>query len=367
MIAAKTQFLSPVAQILHWWLRELRACVPWSRTNVPSVRPRALIIRMGQDQAFFHYWKGRAQFEIGRLSFNRADGGSTQKDLARVRRKARAWRTDVVLCLQADGVLRLKVTFPLAAQENLRQVLGFEMERLTAFNVAEVYYSHRVIEVDQAEKRVTVLLTAVPRVIADGAIKLARSWGLKPDVVTVDGDDFTVDRTTNLLPKPVQASSGRSMGRVLVTLVAIAMGLGAAAVHLEFRQQARLQAAYETRLAESRAAGLHAGELRTELSQLLNRTRYVAQRKESQPLLNEILEEVTERLPDNTWVSQFQVKGDQLVLSGYSTAASALIEGLEGSQMLSQVRFTSPITFDGKLSVERFNLSATIASKGDRS
>jgi general secretion pathway protein L len=364
MIMAKTQLMSPVVQILHWWLRELRACLPGARTNVPSARPRALIIRMGQDQAVFHYRKGRAQSEMGRLSLNRADGSLSQKVLASVRRKARAWRTDVVLCLQADCALRLKAAFPLATQDNLREVLGFEMERLTAFNVGEVYYSHRVIEVNQAEKRVTVVLTAVPRVIADGAMKLARSWGLKPDVVTVDTDDLTIDRTTNLLPKPVQTISGPGMRRVLVALLMIAIGLGAAAVHLEFRQQARVLAAYEARLAESRATGLHAQELRTEVSQLLTRTRYVAQRKEAQPLLSEILDEATRRLPDNTWVSQFQVKGNQLTLSGYSTAASALIEGLEASQMLSQVRFTSPITFDAKLGVERFNLSAAIATNG---
>lgn len=367
MTTAKTQLMSPAVQVLHWWLRELRACVPGFRTGVPSVRPQALVIRMGQDQAVFHHRKGRAQFEVGRLSLNRADDSFSQKELAEVRRKGRAWRTDVVLCLQTDCVLRRKVTFPLATQENLREVLGFEMERLTAFKADEVYYSHRVIEVNQAEKLVTVLLTAVPRVIADGAIKLAGSWGLKPDVVTADADDLVIDRATNLLPKPVQRGSGRSMGRVFVALLVVAIGLAAAAVYLEFRQQARLLAAYEARLGESRAAGLHAKELRTEISQLLTRTRYVAQRKESQPLLSEILDEVTQRLPDNTWVSQFQVKGDQLTLSGYSTAASALIEGLEASQMLSQVKFTSPITFDAKLSVERFNLSATIASKGGRS
>jgi hypothetical protein len=58
------------------------------------------------------------------------------------------------------------------------------------------------------------------------------------------------------------------------------------------------------------------------------------------------------------------MKGHEITLSGYSTAASALIEGLEASEMLSQVRFTSPITFDTKLAVERFNLAASVSNDG---
>src|SRR5918995_3820573 len=104
MIAAKAQLISPVVPFLRWWLRELRACVPWSRTDMRSVRPRALVIRMEQDQVVFHGLKGQVQFEIARLFLNRADGSFSQKDLAGVRRKARAWQTDVVLCLKADCV-----------------------------------------------------------------------------------------------------------------------------------------------------------------------------------------------------------------------------------------------------------------------
>jgi general secretion pathway protein L len=229
-----------------------------------------------------------------------------------------------------------------------------------------VYYSHRVVDANQTEKRITVQLMAVPRVIADAAIDLVRKWGLKPDLVTADAGDLALDPAMNLLPRPAPARSGRSTGRLLFALIVVAIGLGAAQVHLEFRQQARLLAAYEARLAESRDAALRVEELKTELSQLLARTRYVAQRKQAQPLVSEVLSEVTERLPDDTWVSQFQVKGDHVTLSGYSASASALIEGLEASDMLSQVRFTSPITLDSRQGVERFNLAAAIASNGDR-
>jgi general secretion pathway protein L len=360
------RLISPLERGLRWWLRELRACVPESRAGMSSIRSRALIVRMLDDAVIFHHRKGRSQIELGRVSTDTAGSPSAQKLLAGVRRAARAWRTAVVLCLQPESVMRLKVALPLAAQENLHEVLGFEMERLTAFKASEVYYSHRVVDANQAEKRMTVQLMAVPRVVADAAIDLVRKWGLKADLVTADSGDLAFEPAMNLLPRPAPARSDLGIGRVLVALIAIAIGLAAAQVHLEFRQQARLLEAYEARLAESRGAALRVEELRTEMSQLLARTRYVAERKQAQPLVSEMLSEVTRRLPDDTWVSQFEMKGDHITLSGYSASASALIEGLEASKMLSQVRFTSPITLDSRFGVERFNLAAGIASDGDR-
>jgi general secretion pathway protein L len=366
MMTASARLLLPMELGLRWWLRELRACVSGWRAGMPSARSRALIVRMANEEIIFHYRKGRMQVELGRMSIRSAESPFARTLLTKVRRKARAWRTGVVLCLQPDSVLRLKVALPLAARENLDEVLGFEMERLTSFTANQVYYAHRVVDANQAEKRMTVHVMATPRAIADAAIDLIRKWGLKPDIVTTEGNDLALDPTMNLLPRPAPARSERSAGRVFVTLIAIVLGLGVAQVYLEYRQQARLLAAYEARLAQSRGAAVRVEELKVEAAQLLARTRYVAQKKQAQPLVSEVLNEITERLPDGTWVSQLQVKADHVTLSGYSASASALIEGLEASDMLSQVRFTSPITLDSRLGVERFNLAVAIAGNGDR-
>ena len=56
------------------------------------------------------------------------------------------------------------------------------------------------------------------------------------------------------------------------------------------------------------------------------------------------MNEVTGLLPDNTWVIQMAWSGQRLTLSGYSAKPSALIALLEQSDMLSEVRFNSPVT-----------------------
>ncbi len=76
----------------------------------------------------------------------------------------------------------------------------------------------------------------------------------------------------------------------------------------------------------------------------------------------ELLEELSARLPDDTWLFRAEVRDGKVHLQGTSTGASALIAELENSRFLEDVRFASPVTQDGASGRERFHLSASIVS-----
>ena len=80
-----------------------------------------------------------------------------------------------------------------------------------------------------------------------------------------------------------------------------------------------------------------------------------------------MLADVTERLPDGTWLVQLRWQGDKLVMAGYSPSATPLIAELEDSLYLSEVRFGSPVTPDPRIGRERFNITAAVAAPGGRS
>ncbi len=84
--------------------------------------------------------------------------------------------------------------------------------------------------------------------------------------------------------------------------------------------------------------------------------------KTGQPASVELLEELSQRLPDDTWLFRVEVRDGKVHLQGTSTTASALIAELEGSLFLENVRFASPVTQDGASGRERFHLSASIMS-----
>lgn len=76
------------------------------------------------------------------------------------------------------------------------------------------------------------------------------------------------------------------------------------------------------------------------------------------------LEELTRIIPDDSYLTEFQYKGEEkkVKLSGFAVSASKLIPLLEESPMFDNVKFTSPITTDKRTSKERFRLEMNLSS-----
>lgn len=72
----------------------------------------------------------------------------------------------------------------------------------------------------------------------------------------------------------------------------------------------------------------------------------------------EILRELTEIIPEDSWLTEFNYHSGrrEIKLSGYALSASQLLPILEQSGLFENVRFTSPITTDQRLQKEQFRL-----------
>ncbi|HLU99732.1 MAG TPA: PilN domain-containing protein [Acidobacteriota bacterium] len=78
-----------------------------------------------------------------------------------------------------------------------------------------------------------------------------------------------------------------------------------------------------------------------------------------------VLKDLTERIPDNTFLQTLQIQGDQVTMQGYSDSASSLLPGLMQSPYLSNVT-ANWITQDQRMGGrDRFNFTATIRKPGD--
>ena len=77
-------------------------------------------------------------------------------------------------------------------------------------------------------------------------------------------------------------------------------------------------------------------------------------------LVLQLVDELTQLLPDDTWISQLDFKDREIQLRGNSAASAALIAALEASPLLRNARFRSPVTRDRRIGTERFHLSAEI-------
>jgi general secretion pathway protein L len=348
-----------ISRFFNWWFGELANCVPARVRALFRRRSAILALTPSEEDVKFTLVRGGGIRDLGRIRLDATL--DPRRSLAPLVRGVPLRDVDIVFNLPADRVLRRRVTLPLATQENLREVLAFEIDRRTPFKAGEVAFDYRLISTDIENKRVNVDLAIVPRDLVERAGSIADSFGLTLDRIGVIGDLSPVGRELNLLPHVDSSGQSTSGNHLLIGVAVLAVILALIASYLPLYGKQRALAAYEAQLAESRAAALEAEQLKKRLAARVERGRFLADRRLSVPVATVLLAELTEGLPDDAWLVQLRWQGDKLAIAGFSPAAAALIAGLEESPLLSEVRFGSPVTADPRVGNERFNILADVA------
>jgi general secretion pathway protein L len=273
----------------------------------------------------------------------------------------------VTLLLPPASVLVKRVTLPLAADENLREVLGFEMDRHTPFLAEQVYYDYRVLSRSAATGSLEVELWVTARDRVDPILDELDGLGLAPDVMGIahpGSADALAPGRLNLLPparRPRRSALVRrlnlALGVATLLLLAAVLTQPLLAKRVHLRELERAVAAAQVEAQEVAA-------LRERLERIDASARALVERKRSTPLVADLLDEVTRVLPDDTWLTRFEVSGDEVQLQGESAAAAALIPLLQASPMLADPRFRAPVTQNPREQAERFDLSCRVVRKG---
>lgn len=343
----------PAKNLFAWWTTELVACVPpWLRGSLS--RPGQVVELVIVDGAAkFTRRRGAHVQELARIGLARNEEADARRALAELRTQIRPKRTRIHLGLAPGQALRRTIELPVSVVENLREVLELELDRHTPFQPADVYFDHRIAGFDDGGKRVLVELAVVPRRLADRMLAVARALGFPPERVGIAGEDginFLRTEGDGDTEAPGQTRGAR-----------VALGLGLALLlllpwlALKFTERRE-----EARVAELRQEAASTATLRSEVAMLLKRNRNLPLRKQNDPTLLAVLEELSRVLPNGTWVVELRLEVDKLSLVGYSASASALIAVIENSDLFTGADFASPVTPDPGLHAERFHLVATV-------
>ena len=94
-----------------------------------------------------------------------------------------------------------------------------------------------------------------------------------------------------------------------------------------------------------------------EIKASLSRLKEVEKIQDINPL--DVLKEVTVLLPEHTWLTDFQQKGEKIEVGGISESATSLISILESSPLFKDVSFSSPV-IKNKEGTERFRMKIYI-------
>jgi general secretion pathway protein L len=351
----------PVSRFLSWWLSELAVMVPPSLLRLFLPRREHIVIEFSDWDLIIRRWAAEATTDIGRIPLS-GPGEAEQRALARDLLASAGTRgRHATLLLPPGCALRKRLSLPAAAEENLQQVLSFEMDRQTPFRAKDVYFDYRVSARHPNLKRINVELVVLPRITADQAMERCRRLGLAPDGVGVVWHQREDPNTFNLLPK-ARATTGRRWSRRLaVALGIMALGLLAATIYIPLERQRSLAEDLATKAEMSRKEAEGARQLREQIDQAIEQGRLIVLKKMERPSVVHLLDEITRLLDDDTWLIRLRFFNDEVEIFGYSSAASMLIGAIEDSPLFRNAQFRAPVTREPRADAERFHIAFQIA------
>lgn len=365
MKAFLEQIATMISGFFRWWGGELAQLVPPRLRDVLRSKAGLLILDLSGSEITVTVQGTRSSREIGRIAQAPTDAVGQASTIIGFVRKAPGDNA-IVLRLPAESALHKTLNLPLAAAENLREVLAFEMDRHTPFTAEQVYFDFAVTSRHGDTQRMEVDLVTVPRHVVNEGLVRAAGWGVTPDVVDIGGAGFPSGGQINLLPDEDRQPEQKGVGRLSVFFAVIAVLLAFTAFKIPFDQRQRTAEDLHAAVALAKAEAGTTLELSKEVERLAASNRFLVEAKRNAPKVTEVIETLTRLLPDDTYLRQFKLKNREVRLSGHSAAASNLVGIIEDSPLFEKARFRSPVTQDARLGLERFNLSAEIPGGGEK-
>lgn len=357
VLAFRSSLLAPrlrqTVAAWNWWIAELKALLPTKLKQAIESGNQQLIITANDSEFIVQHGSAGKLLDIGRIA-RKTDGITTLPLPTGIRQS--------VLLLSHNQVLRSEMTLPMAAEENLREVLSFEMDRQTPFRAQDVYYDYAITRRAATTKTLTLQLFIVPRRVIDEALATLAASGIEPDIIAAHALDNPDGLSINLTPEDKSGKQGETIYRLNLSLAATMLLLLVTVILLPILQKDRtIHSLQETVQAamEDAAAG---NRLRREVETLVDGSNYLMQKKQDRLTVMQLLDEITRVIPDDTWMNRIDMTSDEIQLQGQSSAAAELIALIEASPMFHNVRFRSPVTQVARTEQERFHLSAEILS-----
>jgi general secretion pathway protein L len=350
-----------LAGFWRWWLGEIAQMVPERFASLGGAA-RVPVLAMSGEEVMLVEPRSAVGPET-RVELEGLDDARRRGALRALLGLAGESRSRARFCLEQGDALVRRVGMPAATEENLRQVLAFEMDRLTPFHAEDVYFDYRVVSRDAGAGQISVLLAVARRDLVDARVDKLRSLGASVQGVTVREDLGHGGAHLDLLPSEQRGERETSRERLIqASLIGLVALLALVALLLPVWHKRDAVISTFPIVSKARQDAEATDAIARELEkQVADYNFLLAKKHGSYPALA-YLEEVTRLLPDNTWLQQMDIKAvgkaREVQLSGETTSSSRLIELLEQSRVLQNAASRGTVTRGSQPNTERFMIAA---------
>lgn len=340
-----------------WWGRSLAAWLPPRARVALGLDRGRLLLQVDRDAVQLRLQRGGEVRDLGHVPLPAEAAiavdpfapllGARLSDLPR-------W-----LLLPAASALRRRLALPSAAADRLRDVVGFEIERQTPFTADAVVFDARVVGRRDAEGQIDAELVAVPRSALDpllAALGAAATTLAGIDVATADGRPLEVNVLDPALRRR-QADPWRAWNWAFAAIAVVAL----AAALWQVLDNRRIAAEMlETQIATRAEPARRAAAERERLVNRIEGQAFLDRTRAARPTAVEVMDELSRRLPDGTYLEKLAIEEERLTLLGLSNEAPALIGRLQGSPLWRSPALAGALQPDPASGRDRFTLTAEL-------
>jgi general secretion pathway protein L len=340
-------------ELFRWWAARMAELVPAGLSRRRNGLANAVIVTVGETPTSpATLLLRRNRQETLRGSFVAGVPGRTDRRKMRAAFGGLVRQRTVLLRPPPGALLERRLDLPLAAQPELRRVIGYEMDRVTPFEADEVFWTWTIEARDRARGRLQVRLSLVPKAPLLPLLAALDEAGLSPTALEVAHGGAP----PRLIPLHQEAEWAGWPRRTTIALAATCGVLALTAALLPFVQQSLALAEVEERIAA----------LQPEVSQVQELRRRIAAESAGRDAVSderarigntvEILAAATDLLPDDTFLTDLSLRQRRLTISGQSGAAPRLIAALASDPAFRNPAFAAPVTRNAAARTDVFSI-----------
>ncbi len=335
---------------MRWWGEGLYNGLPGTTRKLFRTELPRLLLQMQGEHTLEAAWlqEGKQQ-ALGQFPLQAGDTQLT--DLLPKHTQGKPYQVE--LRLDKTQVLALQHHFPEAVKDNLQQVLGYQLDRLTPFTADSALFDARVAQHDKGRKEILADIFVAPKLIIERLKQQLAGIGVDAvQVVSVAGAHPDINLAALQDAKHAQSWSRIPLYFFLGALVlSLLIPLG-----YKYRRVDQIEMA----LAEVRSSSSEQLSIREKLIEAEDALKFIEAKRQTSPIALDVVEKLSTLIPDHTWLERLEMQGGKLEIRGESAKALTLIDILEEAPEFSNVRFKSPVTRNKDNGHDRFHIEATL-------
>ena len=349
---------------LSWWKQQLKLFVPEKYQSSLFVESQLVYLIPNQDE--IEVWFKEKQSQEAEPVIN--DSGEDEMwwhQVQHIINRADGKPVNVQYLLPNNKVLVRKVALPIAAKENLDEVIGFELDKYVPFKADQVQLSYKINNEIENTEKIMLDLAVVPKEQISAITNLCDEKS-----IAINGIDIDVSKNNspkilgvNLLPRNKRKAKDYTNIKVNVVLVVVLSALVYFVMHTSLaNKQMKIQTLTEQN-SDLQKLARNSKLLKKELKEVIVSSKFLQNKKNETVSLVTLISDLTQKLPDHTYVTRLRVTDMTLEVGGQSANANSLIPKLDESVNWFSPQFSGGVRPDPRTGKEIFTIKADLSKQ----